>query len=156
MSDLNDKQLQFCREFIIDLNATQAAIRAGYSPKSANQQGSGLLANPKVSAKIAELKQERCQETKISANWVLEQSKKSYEFNAQEVFDSEGNPKMVNATAASKFLEMCGKHVDVKAFEKEALTVNTVHNIMPVPQADNAEEWEKMAQANQDGLLHRD
>jgi phage terminase small subunit len=117
MDELNEKQLQFCREFIIDLNATQAAIRAGYSANSASQQGSALLGNPKVSVKIAELKQERCQETKITANWVLEQSKKSYEFNAQEVFDNEGNPKMVNAPAAGKFLELCGKHVDVRAFD---------------------------------------
>ncbi len=118
--ELKDNQLQFCLEYMIDLNATQAAIRAGYSAKSASQQGSALLSNPKIVAKLAELKQERCQETKITANWVLMESKKSYDFNAQQVFDSEGNPKMVNATAASKFLEMCGKHVDVKAFEKEA------------------------------------
>jgi phage terminase small subunit len=120
MDELNDKQLQFCREFIIDLNATQAAIRAGYSANSASQQGSALLGNPKVAVKIAEFKQERCQETKITANWVLEQSKKSYEFNAQEVFDNEGNPKMVNAPAAGKFLELCGKHVDVNAFTRDS------------------------------------
>jgi len=59
MAKLTLKQQKFADEYLIDLNATQAAIRAGYSPKSAEQQGSVLLRNPKVRAyidqRIAEL-----------------------------------------------------------------------------------------------------
>lgn len=51
---LTEKQQRFADEYLIDLNATQAAIRAGYSAKSAEQQGSTLLRNPKVSAYIDE------------------------------------------------------------------------------------------------------
>lgn len=51
---LTAKQQKFADEYLIDLNATQAAIRAGYSPKSAMQQGSTLLSNPKVRAYIDE------------------------------------------------------------------------------------------------------
>lgn len=50
---LNDKQARFVQEYLIDLNATQAAIRAGYSAKTAEQQGSRLLGNAKVSEAIA-------------------------------------------------------------------------------------------------------
>ena len=49
---MNDKQLRFCEEYLIDLNATQAAIRAGYSPKTAKEQGSRLLSNANVRARI--------------------------------------------------------------------------------------------------------
>lgn len=42
---MTDKQARFCEEYMIDLNATQAAIRAGYSPKTANEQAARLLAN---------------------------------------------------------------------------------------------------------------
>lgn len=49
---LREKQQRFAEEYLIDLNAKQAAIRAGYSPKSAEQQGSALLRNPQVSAYI--------------------------------------------------------------------------------------------------------
>ena len=116
---LTAKQEMFCREYLIDLNATQAAIRSGYSEKTAAEQSSRLLTNVKINDFIDELKKERNEDVRIDYNWVLEQSRKSYIFNAQEVFDSEGNPKMVNATAAAKFLEMCGKHTLVKAFETE-------------------------------------
>lgn len=42
---MNARQKKFCDEYLIDCNATQAAIRAGYSPKTANEQGARLLAN---------------------------------------------------------------------------------------------------------------
>ncbi|MDX8348559.1 terminase small subunit [Cognatiyoonia sp. IB215446] len=49
---LNAKQAQFAREYIIDFNATQAAIRAGYSKKTAGPQGARLLSNAKRRAGI--------------------------------------------------------------------------------------------------------
>ena len=51
---MTDKQRKFCDEYLIDLNATQAAIRAGYSEKTANEQGARLLANVSIKAKIDE------------------------------------------------------------------------------------------------------
>ncbi len=53
---LTDKQKRFADEYLIDLNATQAAIRAGYSAKTANEQGSQLLSITKVQEYIAERK----------------------------------------------------------------------------------------------------
>ena len=49
---LNDKQAAFAREYCIDKNATQAAIRAGYSPRTAKEQASRLLTNINVRAEI--------------------------------------------------------------------------------------------------------
>ena len=45
---MTDKQARFCEEYMIDLNATQAAIRAGYSPKTAQEQSARLLSNVMV------------------------------------------------------------------------------------------------------------
>jgi phage terminase small subunit len=50
---LSDRQQRFCAEYLVDCNATQAAIRAGYSAASAKQQGSRLLARPDVQARLA-------------------------------------------------------------------------------------------------------
>jgi phage terminase small subunit len=55
---VNEKQLRFCEEYIIDHNATQAAIRAGYSPKCAKQQGCENLTKPDLAEKIRELEAE--------------------------------------------------------------------------------------------------
>lgn len=51
---MTDKQKRFCDEYLIDANATQAAIRAGYSSKTANEQGARLLANVSVKKYIEE------------------------------------------------------------------------------------------------------
>ena len=48
MNKLTNRQKRFVEEYLIDLNARQAAIRAGYSPKTAQEQASRLLANVKV------------------------------------------------------------------------------------------------------------
>ena len=49
---MNARQKRFCDEYLVSGNATQAAIRAGYSPKTANEQGNRLLANVSVKAYI--------------------------------------------------------------------------------------------------------
>ena len=50
---LTPKQHRFVTEYLVDLNASQAALRAGYSPRTAPQQGSRLLKNVEVQAAIA-------------------------------------------------------------------------------------------------------
>ena len=56
---LSPKQALFVREYLIDLNATQAAIRAGYSAKTARQQAADLLAKPDIAEEIARLAKAR-------------------------------------------------------------------------------------------------
>lgn len=73
MAKLNDRQRQFCREYLIDLNATQAAIRAGYSEKYANTNASKLLQNTTINNYLQELKNERSQRTEITADFVLKE-----------------------------------------------------------------------------------
>lgn len=70
MSKLTDKQEMFCQEYIKDLNATQAAIRAGYSERTSEAQSSRLLSNVKVKERIQELKDKRVQRTKIDADYM--------------------------------------------------------------------------------------
>jgi phage terminase small subunit len=69
---LKDKQLAFCREYIVDLNQTQAAIRAGYSEKTAGATASRLLKNVKIQDEINRLKAERAERTGITADEVVE------------------------------------------------------------------------------------
>lgn len=71
MAKLTAKQQRFCDEYLIDLNATQAAIRAGYSPKTANEQGARLLVNVSIQKKIFELQKEREKRTEITQDSVL-------------------------------------------------------------------------------------
>ncbi|MDX7992880.1 terminase small subunit [Xenorhabdus littoralis] len=81
---LTDKQEMFCREYLVDLNATQAAIRAGYSESTAAAQASRLLINVNIQSRIAELKAERNEEVGINATYVL---KRLVEIDQMDVLD---------------------------------------------------------------------
>ena len=68
---LNDRQSRFVAEYLVDLNATQAAIRAGYSAATANQIGARLLVNVKVAAAIAEAQAARSRRTEVTQDRVV-------------------------------------------------------------------------------------
>lgn len=70
---LTAKQKRFCDEYLIDLNATQAAIRAGYSPKTAEQTASRLLRNVKVQEYIAKRQKELSRSTEITQERVIKE-----------------------------------------------------------------------------------
>ena len=72
---LTDKQQRFCEEYVIDLNATQSAIRAGYSEKTANEQGSQNLAKLSIQEYISELKQKASDILEITHQDVLKRLK---------------------------------------------------------------------------------
>lgn len=68
---LTPRQQRFVDEYLIDLNATQAATRAGYSKKTANEQGSRLLAHVSVSTEIARRMAERAGRVEVTQDMVL-------------------------------------------------------------------------------------
>lgn len=71
MAKLSARQELFCLEYIKDGNATQAAVRAGYSPKQANSTGARLYANVRIRARIDELMADLQQEKIADAEEVL-------------------------------------------------------------------------------------
>lgn len=76
---MTPKQSAFVREYVIDHNGTQAAIRAGYSPHTANEQAAGLLAKPSIQEAVAALEaqhQERCAVTVESLSDMLTKDRK--------------------------------------------------------------------------------
>lgn len=68
---LTPKQAAFVDEYLIDLNQTQAAIRAGYSPKTANEQACRLLANVNIQHEVSKRRLERQERTQITQDMVL-------------------------------------------------------------------------------------
>tara|TARA_R110000782_G_scaffold143852_1_gene236681 strand:- start:958 stop:1341 length:384 start_codon:yes stop_codon:yes gene_type:complete len=109
---LTAKQQTFCEEYLIDLNATQAAIRAGYSVNAASEIGYENLSKPQLSEYITRLRAERSAETKIDASWVLREAKEAWE-------TCKDNGEL---NVGKGFLEIAGKHVDVKAFDTTVKT----------------------------------
>lgn len=110
MAKLTARQDMFCREYLIDLNATQAAIRAGYSEKTANRIGHENLTKLDIVSRIKELKEEREKETKINAQWVLQRAVELHNLCV----------KAEEYNAANKSLEIVGKHVNIQAFKEKS------------------------------------
>jgi phage terminase small subunit len=98
---LTAKQKAFCQEYMIDLNATQAAIRAGYSERTAKAIGHETLTKPDVSSRIAELQAERQERTTVTAddvvNGLLENHKAARDVGKY--------------SDSNKALELLGKHL---------------------------------------------
>jgi len=90
MSKLTPKQTRFVDEYLLDLNATQAAIRAGYSKKTARQVASENLSKPDIAKAIAKAKQERAERTMINSNRVLIELASLAFANMQNFFDKNG------------------------------------------------------------------
>lgn len=76
MADLSDKRKAFVDEYLIDLNATQAAIRAGYSPRTAQLTGHRLITDDKIQALIQERRLEAQKRTEITLDRVLQEMAK--------------------------------------------------------------------------------
>ncbi|WP_187260755.1 terminase small subunit [Pontibacter beigongshangensis] len=130
---LTDKQEMFVREYLIDLNATQAASRAGYKGNNLDKVGSELLGKTRVAARIAELKDKRADKLEIDAEWVLRRLKSISDrcMQAEPVMtfspadkamvhkeDDEGNKLyQFDSNGANKATEMIGKHIGF--FEKD-------------------------------------
>lgn len=84
MAKLRDKQERFCHEYVIDLNGTQAAIRAGYSEKTANSIASEMLTKPYIQARIAEIKAPALEKLNVDADYVL---RRLVEIDSMDVAD---------------------------------------------------------------------
>ena len=101
---LTARQQRFVAEYLIDLNATQAAIRAGYAEKSATAEGSRLLVNAKVAAAVAAAKAERSKRTEITQDYVLAVIKDTIE-------QCKGTSEHSNPNAVLKGAELLGRHL---------------------------------------------
>ena len=84
---LSSKQRRFVEEYLIDTNATQAAIRAGYSKKTAQQMGSENLLKPVIAAEIQTEMDKRSERTEITADRVLEEIAKMAFANIEDFVD---------------------------------------------------------------------
>ena len=87
MAKLTPKQARFCEEYLVDLNATQAAIRAGYSVESAGSIGSENLTKPEIRARIETAMVERSKRTGINADRVLRELGRIAFVNPKDVLD---------------------------------------------------------------------
>ena len=134
--DLTPKQKQFCEEYIIDLNATQAAIRAGYSPKTANRIASENLSKLDIQNYICELKNKRQERIEYTQDDVMKDlleiknrcmQKAPVTFMGHQVQDENGNNIWkFDSKGANQAIDMLAKHVGFYETDNKQKTTNNV------------------------------
>lgn len=102
---LKRRQQRFVDEYLVDLNATQAAIRAGYSPRTAGEMGAENLKKPHIALAIQEAQQARANRTEITADRVLKGIARLAFSDIRNMFTPDGRLRAVtdldDATAAA-------------------------------------------------------
>lgn len=124
MAKLTDKQAAFVREYLVDLNATQAAIRAGYSERTASRIGPQLLGKTCVREAIEKAQAKRARRVEVTQDYVLSNLVEVVERSMQrapvldrkgeQVTDEEGRAVWTfDAKGANRALELLGKHLGI-------------------------------------------
>jgi phage terminase small subunit len=136
--ELSPKRRRFVEEYIVDLNGTAAAIRAGYSAHTASEIAYELLRIPEVEAAIQRAKARRARVAGINANYVLDVISETIERcrQAEPVYGRDGRPLLVpsprgdgelvpaftfDSRGALKGAELLGKHLGI-LIERKAVT----------------------------------
>jgi phage terminase small subunit len=109
---LTPKQARFVTEYMIDLNATQAAIRAGYSAKRADAQGYENLRKPEIAAAIARAQAARAERTGITAERVLQEIARLAFVDIRKAFLPDGSLKPITALDDDTAAALAGLQVD--------------------------------------------
>ena len=122
MRKLNQKQSRFVDEYLIDLNATQAAIRAGYSKKTAGQIGEKLLKKAEIQNIISERIRLRAKRTEITQDLVLNELAKIAFGDIRALFDGDGNLISIPSLPAEAAAMLSGFDATVSGGEKPEIT----------------------------------
>ncbi|SES02841.1 Terminase small subunit [Salipaludibacillus aurantiacus] len=140
--ELTEKQQRFVEQYVIDLNATQAAIRAGYSERSAYSIGQENLKKPEVLARVKEIREQQKQDSYMDALWVLERLAQvtdrsmttepvmMWDHAAQELVET--GEYQYDSQGANKALELIGKHLgmfDPKAKHIDAMSQAQIEKV---------------------------
>ena len=135
MSDtgkLNPKQERFVAEYLVDLNAAKAAIRAGYSAKTAESAGPRLLRNVQIANAISARKSKQLERADLSAIRVLEEYRRLAFADPRALFDVDGNLKPIQDMDAETAATIASFEVIKKNAAAGDGVIDTVHKIRTV------------------------
>lgn len=171
MAELTDKQRKFVSEYLVDLNATQAAIRAGYSEKTAYRIGANLLQKSSVAAALAAAQKRREKRTEITQDRVLNElariafgnnravmswgpgglvlrnsndlteDEAALVSEVRETTTKDGGSMALKTHDKLKALELLGKHLGMFEKRPEEAASNEDCGVLVTPGIISEEEW---------------
>lgn len=136
---MTPKQALFVAEYRKDLNATQAAIRAGYSEKTAAQQADRLLRNVQIAEAVAEKTQQQLANADITAERVLREIGRLAFSDVRSLFDADGNLKAIHTLTADESACIASLEVIIKNAQAGDGHMDTVHKVKVWDKSKNLE-----------------
>jgi phage terminase small subunit len=126
---LNPQQEKFVLEYLKDMNATQAAIRAGYSSNNADVTGPRLLGNVRIAAAVADALEERSKATKIDAQYVLKRLHDENEADLADLYDADTGALLPVHKWPLIWRKGLVQGVDVEELREEGATIGVVRKV---------------------------
>lgn len=165
LATLTPKRRRFVEEYLVDLNATQAALRAGYAPRSADVTAARLLGNARIAEALVTAQKARSERTKVDADAVLTRLAAEVNADMNDLYDASGSLKPVREwpliwrqglvagietikgrdgvtiqkikfSDRARRVEMLGKHVFVSAFREQVDHTSSDGSMSPPSLAD--------------------
>lgn len=112
MDQMPEKRKRFCEEYMIDLNGKQAAIRAGYNPKTAESQASRMLRDVKVQAYIAELRAKVSAKLELTKEMILEELRSIALSDIRGFYREDGSLKPISELTKEEAAALAGVETD--------------------------------------------
>lgn len=151
---LTPKQRRFVSEYLKDLNATQAAIRAGFSAKTAKQAGSRLLTNVDIASEISEGQARQLKAADLSATRTLEEIRRLAFADLRKLFDEQGNLKPIHLLDDEAAASIASIEVVKKNLAAGDNQTDTVHKLKVWDKTRNLEMLAKHFGLLEDKIAH--
>lgn len=151
---LTRKQQRFVSEYLKDLNATQAAIRCGYSAKTARVQASRLLTNAAIASEIADGQQKQLKRADLSATRTLEEIRRLAFADLRKLFDEQGNLKPIHLLDDEAAASIASIEVVKKNLAAGDNQTDTVHKLKVWDKTRNLEMLAKHFGLLEDKIAH--
>jgi hypothetical protein len=165
---MNARQRRFVDEYLVDLNATQAAIRAGYSEKTAYSIGQENLKKPEISARIADAQAEIAKRTEVTVDYVIKNLVEVIERCSQrapvmvrdgkrmvQLVDEDDRTSGSSTRRASSARAICSASISACTSRSGKSCLPQGGGVLAVPMPISAEQWAASAAAQQASLVKR-
>lgn len=143
---LTDKQRMFCEEYMIDFNATKAAIRSGYSQKTAQEIGAQNLSKLIIQNYISEKIKNQSKRLEISSDRVILEIARLAFVDVRKIFDSEGKLKDITTIDDDTSAAISSFEVDdLKAYNEESDSYGKIGEAKKIKLYDKIRALEMLA-----------
>ncbi|OJT01223.1 terminase small subunit [Marinobacter nauticus] len=160
MSKLTPKQQRFVDEYLVDLNATQAAIRAGYSEKTARQTGAQNLSKPVIADAIQERIGERSEKVGVDAQYVLKRLHEIDQLDIADLLDDTGKVRPIKQWPKAWRTSISGLDIhelvmgDIETIVRKVKWPDKLRNLELIGKHVNVKAFESEASPGDDRPIH--